>query len=457
MIALAANGVIAFEDAERKSWAARAVDAAMPLEDRALIAEALALHAWPTGSDAGADARAKADDAAALLDQLSDGEVARRPDGLAYLAAAEFYLDRFDAAVRHARRAVTVGRSTGYTDPFISVFWTLANALWLQGRIDEAASILDDAVEGARLIDNPHGLAWNLVNRSAAAFAAGDMAIATATAEEADALAQSLDRGVLSVVTALARARALLEGGRAAEAVDLMLEAGGGVELAALPAHSNKARHLELLTRCLLEAGRPEDAERAAKAAADCNPLNLPTACAMAQLAAAALDLDSGRPAAAARRTQAAAEAAESVGDVFDAARARLVTGVAFAKARDKRLAVQALKDAADEFESFGAHRYRAEAVRELRKLGHRIHRRTQPGTPDAAGIASLTAREREIATLVADRRTNAEIASQLFLSHKTIEAHLSNIFRKIGVSNRVELARAVEHSDHHTRDLAGR
>jgi len=45
---------------------------------------------------------------------------------------------------------VTVGRSTGNTDPFISVYWTLANALWLQGRIDEAASILDDAVEAAR-------------------------------------------------------------------------------------------------------------------------------------------------------------------------------------------------------------------------------------------------------------------------------------------------------------------
>jgi DNA-binding NarL/FixJ family response regulator len=50
-----------------------------------------------------------------------------------------------------------------------------------------------------------------------------------------------------------------------------------------------------------------------------------------------------------------------------------------------------------------------------------------------------------QVAQLVVDRRTNPEIAAQLFLSNKTVESHLRNIFRKLGVASRVELARAVE------------
>jgi len=73
------------------------------------------------------------------------------------------------------------------------------------------------------------------------------------------------------------------------------------------------------------------------------------------------------------------------------------------------------------------------------------VHRRTQPGKLDETGIASLSARELEIALLVVDRKTNPEIAAVLFLSQKTVESHLRNIFRKVGVNSRVELARAVE------------
>jgi DNA-binding CsgD family transcriptional regulator len=64
--------------------------------------------------------------------------------------------------------------------------------------------------------------------------------------------------------------------------------------------------------------------------------------------------------------------------------------------------------------------------VRELRRLGHRVVRRAS----DAE--TGLTAREREIAALVAAGRTNREVAAQLVLSPRTIEAHLRNIYGKL-------------------------
>lgn len=66
-------------------------------------------------------------------------------------------------------------------------------------------------------------------------------------------------------------------------------------------------------------------------------------------------------------------------------------------------------------------------------------------------GIDSLTERELEVAWLVVGRRTNPEIAAELFLSKKTVETHLRNIFRKLDVTSRVELARAVERTGRST------
>jgi DNA-binding NarL/FixJ family response regulator len=78
----------------------------------------------------------------------------------------------------------------------------------------------------------------------------------------------------------------------------------------------------------------------------------------------------------------------------------------------------------------------------------HPVHRRTRPGKTDGTAIESSTERELQVARLVVNRKTNPEIAAELFLSQKTVETHLRNIFRKIDVSSRVALARAVEDAD---------
>jgi len=99
-------------------------------------------------------------------------------------------------------------------------------------------------------------------------------------------------------------------------------------------------------------------------------------------------------------------------------------------------------------FDACGALRFRDEAERELGKLGRRPHRRTRAGKRGGKGIESLTERELQVARLVVERKTNPEIAAELFLSQKTVEAHLRNSFRKIGVTTRVELARAIERTE---------
>ncbi len=125
------------------------------------------------------------------------------------------------------------------------------------------------------------------------------------------------------------------------------------------------------------------------------------------------------------------------------AARAQLLHGKALAAAGDRPSAIASLIAAESALDGFGAVRWRDVAVRELRALGHRVRRQARDASSGALG--PLTAREREIADLVAAGRTNREVAEQLVLSVKTVEAHLRNIYAKLGVRSRVELARAVE------------
>jgi len=75
-----------------------------------------------------------------------------------------------------------------------------------------------------------------------------------------------------------------------------------------------------------------------------------------------------------------------------------------------------------------------------LRGLGVRTWTR-RSAAPAHSGLDALSDREREIARLAASGASNPEIAQAVFLSRKTVERHLSNIFAKLGVRNRTELA----------------
>src|SRR5262249_24040128 len=153
-------------------------------------------------------------------------------------------------------------------------------------------------------------------------------------------------------------------------------------------------------------------------------------------------------PARAAERGLASAAAADKAGAPIEAALSRIVAGRALGHAGQAGRAVAELEHAAAQLDACGARRYRDEAGRELGKLGHRIHRRSRPGNPGGRGVESLTEGELQVARLVVDRKTNPQIAADLFLSQKTVETHLRNIFHKINVSSRVGLSRAIERTD---------
>jgi DNA-binding NarL/FixJ family response regulator len=149
-----------------------------------------------------------------------------------------------------------------------------------------------------------------------------------------------------------------------------------------------------------------------------------------------------------AERALAAAAECDGAGARVDAARSRTLAGRALAAAGEQDRALAELEVAARELRACGASRYREEAEHEMRKLGRRFRRRTRARKPNGEGVEALTERELEVARLVVDRRTNPEIASALFLSEKTVETHMRNIFRKLDVSSRADVARTMERAE---------
>ena len=115
----------------------------------------------------------------------------------------------------------------------------------------------------------------------------------------------------------------------------------------------------------------------------------------------------------------------------FDRARTLLALGGALRRAKRKRDARATLDEAVQVFEELGATLWVQKARAEVGRIGGR-----------AASHGELTPTERRVAELVAQGRTNKEVAGALFVSARTVEGHLSHVYRKLGLRSRAELAR---------------
>lgn len=120
-------------------------------------------------------------------------------------------------------------------------------------------------------------------------------------------------------------------------------------------------------------------------------------------------------------------------------ARSHLVFGEWLRRERRLREAREHLRTARDMFVFMGAHAFADRARAELSAAGE--HPTMQPA---GAQPSLLTAQEALIARLVGEGASNAEIASKLYVSPRTVEYHLHKVFRKLSVSSRTQLARLV-------------
>lgn len=122
----------------------------------------------------------------------------------------------------------------------------------------------------------------------------------------------------------------------------------------------------------------------------------------------------------------------------FERARTDLVYGERLRRGRRRKEARERLRSALDTFERLGAAPWAERARAELRASGSTVR------TPENRADDALTPQELQVATVVAGGATNKEAAVALFLSTKTIEFHLGNVYRKLGIRSRTELARVV-------------
>jgi DNA-binding CsgD family transcriptional regulator len=151
----------------------------------------------------------------------------------------------------------------------------------------------------------------------------------------------------------------------------------------------------------------------------------------MAARVAAVCAADAGDVRAARRELEVALAAHHDLPEPFEHARTLHLAGRVERAARNWGAARALYGDALERFDALGAARWAEKVAADLARL---------PGRRPAADD-SLTAREREVAELVAAGLANKEVAARIFVSVRTVEATLSRVYGKLGVRSRTELA----------------
>jgi len=305
----------------------------------------------------------------------------------------------------------------------------LAELEWLAGNWDAAAAYAAEGVEiaeqaGLRLREGSTTGLVALVQASQ-----GAAALARATAERGMAISREVgDVGYgrytrqilafldLSLGDAAAAARSLdsYAVGHAIEGPKRIVFAGDLIE-------------------ALVQVG---DLERAAaltdELAARGAQIRRPPMLAAADRCRALVLAAGGDPIAAIGSAQRAVAAYERLRLPFELARARLVLGEVQRRAKQRKAARETLDLAIAGFEALGARLWVDRARTEQARIGGRTT------------IEGLSETELRVAQLVADGRSNKEVAAALFVSVRAVEANLSRVYAKLGIQSRTELARRI-------------
>jgi DNA-binding CsgD family transcriptional regulator len=376
--------------------------------------------------------------------------------------------EALDESAEAVRMAVSQVPDARQSHPYLF----LASRLVDLRRFDEARSVMRAAADHASLLGPPGWSATPATLRARMALAEGRLDDATAEAEADLSVASALGshlhgwgaRSILATV-ALRRgdlgaaqqhmhgpaARRSRLGAAYADTWDTVVtaqveEARNGPQAAMSlldDVYAGLRTHRFLLmcdptcaawlVRVALSAGACDRARVGAAAAAEMSAASpgLEAAAASAAHARGLVDQDPARLEQAATGHAdpwARASAAEDLGEL------QAATGT-------RRDAIARLEAAIDGYEATGAARDVARVRRRLRKLGVR-RRHWAVETRPVTGWLSLTGTERTVSELVSQGLTNQQVADQMFISVHTVAFHLRQVFRKLAISSRVELAR---------------
>ncbi|MFB9368576.1 helix-turn-helix transcriptional regulator [Kitasatospora albolonga] len=383
---------------------------------------------------------------AALVDALPDGVAGHTPDTLTLLGCAELYLERFPDARRHLLRGLDA--ATGGAQKHIRAHQLLGLTMIDQwaGRLGAAQRRAAEAEELARAVGAPDVVTLATAMRAMTlVWSRGQEHAGEAVALAARAVdTVALGRGwwATSAISLLAHAQLL--GGDAAGCLRTLLDGGGG---AGLP-DVQPAFRPSLLALMALAALADGDAEHAgqllADAEADAERLGLPLQWACVHRAAAQLCSARGEHTRSLELFERAAEGFRTGGLPVQYAWTLIAAAPVTAAVRGPAAALGLVERAEALARPCGA-------ALVLEKAGRlRAHLTAVPGPHPAAAPgpptvrSPLSDREREVADLAAAGLRSRQIAERLFLSHRTVESHLGNAYRKLGVSSRTALARVL-------------
>jgi ATP/maltotriose-dependent transcriptional regulator MalT len=394
--------------------------------------------------------------AAKRVEDLPEERLPDALDALYALGWGAVHLERYDDAVSYFRRGLEVARRAGADGYVMTLRTEPIEPLIRSGRVAEAIATADEAVDAARLRRSPRFLWWALWLRSAALARIGELERSDSDFEEAAEIAAELPlRELVDLWMGYLHAHRLSLRGEHAAALDALVSAGGGDDLPRIPP-MDRQQAWEIMVAAAVDRGDLAAADEwVAEAESRGRESGLAGLAGFAARVRAHTELARGDPDAAVRAARESAVSFEKVGSPLETARSRLLEGECLIAAERGPDAVAVLQPAEQTLHDLGAERLRADAARALRRLGRRTPPRrarreaeapvSGAALPAAPSLAGLSPRELEIATLVHRQRTNREIAEELFLSEKTVQTHLRNIFAKLGVSSRVAVALAVQ------------
>ncbi|WP_203737307.1 ATP-binding protein [Actinoplanes italicus] len=381
---------------------------------------------FPDPVRTGADARA---DLEALISRLSEETDLTR---IMRIGTASVYLDRLGDNREYSWLLIGQGREGGAPRLQLSALMHLCLDDFLTGRWEESEELAHEAQK----LCSTSGLTflnwYFLYNRAIVAAGRGRPGEAFELADEITHWA--LPRGVAGAVAIAHHPRALAaaaEGDFEAAFLHASAVSPPGVLAPYVPISTWVMFDL---VEAALRTGRTAEARAHGDAMRSVGVAELSWRMRLIQHGVDALVLDTDEADAQLEETLADEQSARWV---FEASRIRLAFAEKVRRRKDFARARTHLLAAHAGFDAMGAEPWLARTVVELRATGYRpVIAEQQPG--------DLTAQELEIARLAAGGLTNKQIAERLYLSHRTVGAHLYRIFPKLGVSSRAGLRDAL-------------